>query len=908
MVSLSDGAMTIEDAGAYYRQHYSTVGEYYAPGEEPTIGQALGEGAAALGLQGGISAEQFEALLRGLDPASGTMLRPKPTGGGPERAGWDVTLSPPKSISIQALVAGDTRLIEADRQAAISAIQEAEACALARRRGGKEWVQTANLVAVMFEHHDARESLSGEHGPMPQLHHHTFITNLTRTADGQWRGLDPKEIYKARRFIDAVYMTELANRVQAIGYQIERRSDGAFELAGFTRQQIEAFSERRHDIQQLMVENGITDPRSQAARQFGTQGRKAKREHDPEVLKAEREALAAAHGIRLDHHPLQPVRQAVKADEQAGESLDFAIRHTTARQAVVDHRDIAAAALRHGLGRTDLAHVRAAIATHQQSRNLFAGGRSYLHPLDTYTTREMIGLERQNLALVRDHMKLGRPVAGITIRSAVDGSRSSTGAPEVREWAAARGLLADQADAAVLTLTTPQWASAIEGFAGTSKTTTVGAVREFAEGQGWTVRGFGTTSGSVNALSAAGIDSRTIARSLASPLPPRTSCELWVIDESSLLASRAMNQLLQLAQARGVERLVFVGDQRQHLAIEAGRPLRQFLEDNLAVARLTTIRRQRDPELRRAVELAAAGQIPETIELLRSQNRVVEVPQAASRYDRIAAAYLNAHEAGERCLVVAPAHDERKALNQAIRDMLVKHGHVATIGQEHSILVPRDLTPAQLQHVQSYREGDVLYIRRGSKRQGIANGAYLTVAAVNAQSLTVQADRGGQFEFRPDTLKGVQVYTSETRTIAIGDRLQWREPDNARRIANGQYATITALNPQAIEVRLDHGRQVALARADARKVDLGYASTSHAAQGATVDRVLVNIDSSRGPQLVNDRMCYVAISRARLDARIYTDDEQRMRRAVARTQEKEMALDLVDRPRPQHRPTAGFRM
>jgi ATP-dependent exoDNAse (exonuclease V) alpha subunit len=413
---------------------------------------------------------------------------------------------------------------------------------------------------------------------------------------------------------------------------------------------------------------------------------------------------------------------------------------------------------------------------------------------------------------------------------------------------------------------------------------------------------------SVNALSEAGIDSRTIARALASPLPPKASSELWVIDESSLLASRAVNQLLKLAQERGVERLVFVGDQRQHLAIEAGRPLRQFLEDDLAVARLTTIGRQRDPELRQTIELAAAARIPETIELLRSQHRVVAVPQAAQRYDRIAAEYLNAHQAGERCLVVAPAHDERKALNQSIRDTLVKHGHVATIGQEHQILVRRDLTSAQLQHAQSYHQGDVLYFRRGSKRQGISKGAYLTVAAINEQGLTLQSENGQCFEFRPDTLKGVQTYTSETRTIAVGDRLQWREPDNARRIANGQYATIAALTPQSIEVRLDNGRHVAIALADARKIDLGYASTSHAAQGLTVDRVLVNIDSSRSPQLVNDRMCYVAISRARLDARIYTDDEQRMRRAVARTQEKEVALDLVDRPRQQHRQTGGFRM
>jgi ATP-dependent exoDNAse (exonuclease V) alpha subunit len=88
--------------------------------------------------------------------------------------------------------------------------------------------------------------------------------------------------------------------------------------------------------------------------------------------------------------------------------------------------------------------------------------------------------------------------------------------------------------------------------------------------------------------------------------------------------------------------------------------------------------------------------------------------------------------------------------------------------------------------------------------------------------------------------------------------------------------------------------------ADARNVDLGYASTSHSAQGATVDRVLVNIDSSRSAQVFNGRMCYVAISRARLDARIYNDDQQRMRRSAERTQEKELALDVVEPPRRNH--------
>jgi conjugative relaxase-like TrwC/TraI family protein len=901
MVSLSDGALTIDDAVSYYRQHYSTVGEYYAPDQAPVIGQALGRGAEALGIQGDITAERFEALLHGVDPISGAALRSKATQGGVERAGWDVTLSPPKSISIQALVAGDIRLIEADRQAAIFAIQQVEPCALGRRRYGgnrQEWVQTANVVAVMFEHHDARESISGQHGPMPQLHHHTFVTNLTQLPDGSWRGLDPKEIYKARRFVDAVYMSELAKRVQDVGYSIERRSDGAFELAGFTREQIEAFSERRQDIQQLMAQSQVTDPRSVAARKLGAAGRKAKQAHDPLELKAEREALAAEHGISLNNHPQQTVRPSVAPERQAQRSLDFAIRHTTARQAVVDHRDIITAALKHGIGSTDLDHVRSLIAAHQSRRELIAAGRSHLHPLDIYTTREMVRLERENLSLVRDNINRGRPIVGITIRSAVDGKLSSTGSHEAMKWAADKKLLPDQTDAAVLTLSTPKWASAIEGLAGTAKTSLVGSVKELAEQRGWTVHGFSTTSPSVKALTDAGIDSRTIAKALASPLAPKRGHELWIVDESSLLATVPINRLLKLAIERGVERITFVGDQQQHLAIEAGSPVAQFLADNLAVARLTTIRRQQDPELRKAVELAAGDRIADAIDLLNEQKRIIEVPDAAKRYERIAADYLDSHQAHQHCLVVSPGNDERKALNQAIRETLVANGHVASRGQEHQILIPRDMTPVQLQHARSYHERDVVYFSRGSKKQGIPKHAYLTVGAVNENMLTLHAANGRPFEFDPTTIKGIQAYSQETRTIAVGDRLQWREPDNRRRIVNGQFATIRRLNSRNIEVEFDNRRRVQMPLADARKVDLGYASTSHMSQGTTVDRAIIHIDSGRNADLVNQRQAYVSLSRPRIEARIYTDDMQAMRRAVTRKQEKELSLNVVEPRRP----------
>jgi ATP-dependent exoDNAse (exonuclease V) alpha subunit len=90
-------------------------------------------------------------------------------------------------------------------------------------------------------------------------------------------------------------------------------------------------------------------------------------------------------------------------------------------------------------------------------------------------------------------------------------------------------------------------------------------------------------------LSEAGIESRTVASLIAGPLPDCSSRELRIVDESSLLGTRQMNALLRKAREAGVGRGVFVGDQRQHHAIEAGRPIQQMQQAGMAVERLETI-------------------------------------------------------------------------------------------------------------------------------------------------------------------------------------------------------------------------------------------------------------------------------------------------------------------------------
>jgi ATP-dependent exoDNAse (exonuclease V) alpha subunit len=565
----------------------------------------------------------------------------------------------------------------------------------------------------------------------------------------------------------------------------------------------------------------------------------------------------------------------------ARDVVDFSLAHTTEREAVIDRRELEAAALQHGMGRVDLDGVRAQMTREEGfGRLISAGVNDWRHPQGGFTTDDMLIVERANLDMVREGIGQANPISEVT---------------DVRDWGSDRGLLPDQIEAAAFTLSNTNVITAIEGLAGTTKTTTVGAIREFAEREGYTVRGFGMTSGSVKALGEAGVDARTIASLLGNPVPIPSAPQLWMVDESSLLDSRKTNQILKAAHDHGVERLVFVGDQKQHHAIEAGAPIRQLLANEMAVAELTTIRRQRDPELKEAVRLAAEGQTKQALEALDKRGRIAEIADSAKRYEHIAADYLQAHEAGQRTLVVSPANDERRALNEKIRNVLIDRGHIEERGRDHTIFVQRDLTAAQRSYVRNYEPGDLLMFRRGSERIGVYKGQHARIESIDikANVLTIFGPDGRHINLNPGRWKGIETYRPEDRTLAIGDRIQFRAPDKALKVANGEFATIVGIDDKRATLQLDNDRELTASRSRLRHIDYGYASTSHAAQGATVDRVIVNVDSMRSAQLVNQKQFYVSISRARSDARIYTDDAEALGRAVGRRPEKSIAMDAI---------------
>src|SRR2546425_1867861 len=166
------------------------------------------------------------------------------------RAGWDATFSAPKSVSLTALVGGDERVREAHRESVGVALDELERYVQARIGGNLPAETTGRWVAAKFEHDSARP-VDGY--AAPQVHTHVVFFNLTETEDGEIYALQPRELYKSQQYATAVYRSELATRIKALGYEVERGKSGQPEITGYSEEYLAASSPRRQQMEKHLA-------------------------------------------------------------------------------------------------------------------------------------------------------------------------------------------------------------------------------------------------------------------------------------------------------------------------------------------------------------------------------------------------------------------------------------------------------------------------------------------------------------------------------------------------------------------------------------------------------------------------------------------------------------------------------
>jgi conjugative relaxase-like TrwC/TraI family protein len=880
MLTLSK-PISASQAQAYHKSEFANAKENYYTEGERVRGEWQGQLAERYGLKGEVNEQQFARLSEGQHPETGEALirrqqaheyvndKGETVRAMEHRAGWDATFSAPKSVSLTALVGGDDRVREAHRESVRVALDEMEKYAQARI-GNNHPAETTGRWAVAKFEHDSSRPVNGY--AAPQLHTHAVVFNMTETAEGKTRSLQAQELYKTQQYATAVYRSELGARLQRLGYEVERGQHGQPEIKGYTKEYLEASSPRRQQIVERLEEQGLRG--AGAAQIAAHRTRDSKQPQSIEEVREQHQKLAAEHGN-------QPARVMAEASRRWGVELEpersrqvaesavtYARERGMERAAVVDERALLRDALRHTMCEARLPEIKAELEKRIAAGDLVDVPRREGAAGRAFTPGEMQAQERD---IVR-RMQAGRD--GNVI---VDGY--------TREWAFKQHphLSLTQKRAVEDVLESRDKMMALEGVAGAGKTTSLVAIRDAVEHHGYEVQGLAPTSRAAQKLAEAGMKTETLQRHLTRGQQPENGpARVYIVDEASMVSTRQMHAFMERLGRH--DRVLFVGDVRQHEAVEAGRPYAQMQEAGLRTAHLDEILRQKDPELKQTVEQLARGEVKQAIENLDYQGRVHEFKNRAERFGEMAREYVRSPEG---TLVISPDNASRQEINQYIHRSMREAGHVTGTEFRVPVLTARqDMTGADRQHAQNYTEGDVIRYTKGSKPLGIEAGEYARVARVDAGSNTVTITRksGAELSYDLRRLQGVTVYRGAERDFAQGDRVQMTAPYHAQKLANRELGTVEHIDVRGnLKLKLDTGREVEFNVRQMPHLDYGYAVTSHSSQGQTADRVLVHVDSETAhSQLLNSRMAYVSVSRAQFDVQMYTNDATTLGKVLSR--------------------------
>ena len=927
---------------------------YYAR-NDPEHRQAsfwYGDAAQALGLRAHVRPSRFEAVLSGYVPGTDLRLGRMREGKHVHRPGWDITLSAPKSVSLEALVMGDRRVIRAHDEAVRATLDFVEA-ELLQTRGWdpatrrRPRVKARGMVVAGFRHLASRDQ-------DPQLHTHCVLANMTRNASGEWRSVEPTKIQRGQKLIGAYYRNELARRLQALGMAVSPTLVGrvpGFELAGYERSFLDAFSGRRREILEYLEKKELSYT-AENTQKAALRTRRRKEDRTLADLVPEWRARAQALGLVRERMALRPprpldpltgervrtlrvpapdlppneIRSLKRAPalprlprdgvaEGAGarptgarfrapaelsperelgvlEAVARAVAHVAERRTAIPEAEIRAVALGHAPGRYTLAEVDAAIARLASGGELIEVERQGMDR--AFVTDRAVRSERRVLASMR---------AGRGKRSALAGSD----AVEVRLEPSR--LTRDQREAVRTVLLSNDLAVGVQGHAGSGKTTMLDEVKELLGER--RIQGLAPSAVAARVLAReAGIPTRTLQYFLTRygdlSDPARLAGgraeyagAVLAVDEAAMIDTLRMEALLRIAHELKVARVALVGDTEQLKGVDAGQPFRLLQKAGMATATMKKVVRQDDPALRAAVGLAREGEPGAAIAAL--GNRVREAPQEELGLEAGRRWLALAPEHRADTLILAPTHAICRQANDTVREGLAEEGVLRGRARALDRLVNRRLTRVQASDLRSYEPGDTVVFHRDVF--GCRANDVCTVMG-HDDGRVVLAHPEGERRFRPsgNAARYLGLYDTERIELRAGDRIRWtrnRKAPPARGghpqapdLVNGGEAEILEIGYKRVRFR-DGEREFGLALSDPqlRHLDHAWCSTVHSAQGRTARAAIAVLDAGGW---VDRELFHVELSRVSEAFLLLTDDREALvERLEAREGREDGALEAL---------------
>ena len=930
---------------------------YYAR-NDPEHRQAsfwYGDAAQALGLRAHVHPSRFESVLSGYVPGTDLRLGRMREGEHEHRPGWDITLSAPKSVSLEALVMGDRRVIRAHDEAVRAALGFVEA-ELLQTRGWdpatrrRPRVSANGMVVAGFRHLASRDQ-------DPQLHTHCVLANMTRTASGEWRSVEPTRIRRSQKLIGAYYRNELARRLQALGMAVSPTLVGrvpGFELAGYERSFIDAFSGRRRAILEDLEqkEQPYTAENTQKA---ALRTRRHKEDRTLADLVPEWRARAQALGLVRERTALRPPRPldpltgervrvprvpapdlpaneirsqkrapalpalprqprdgaavgaearltgagfrapaelSLKPERGVLEAVARAVAHVEERRTAIPEAEIRAVALGHAPGRYTLAAIDAAIARLVRDGELIEVERRGMDR--AFVTDRAVKAERRVLASMRAGRGKGMALAnGEMVEKRLEPSRLTQG----------------QREAVRTVLLSNDLVIGVQGHAGSGKTTMLSEVKELLGER--KIQGLAPSAVAARVLAReAGIPTRTLQYfltrfgDLSDPARlARARAEyggaVLAVDEASMAGSVRIEALLRIARALKVARVVLVGDTKQLKAVDAGQPFRLLQKAGMATATMKEVKRQRDPELRAAVGLAWEGEPGAAIAEL--GNRVREAPPEELGLEAGRRWLALAPEHRADTLILAPTHAICRQANDTVREGLAEEGVLRGRILAVERLVNRRLTRVQASDIRSYEPGDTVVFHRdvfGCRASDVC------IVMGHNDGRVVLAHPDGERRFRPsgNAAGYLGLYDTERIELRAGDRIRWTrnrkaplargKHSQAPDLVNGGEAEIVEIGYARVRFR-DGEREFSIALTDPqlRHLDHAYCSTVHSAQGRTARGAIAVLDAGGW---VDPELFHVELSRVSEAFLLLTDDrEELIERLEAQDWSEDGALEAL---------------
>jgi len=790
--------------------HYFMSG-YYQEGTS----RWSGKGAEILELEGPVDDQKtFFNIVNGLSPDGSEHLAKRKLDSSQRRAATDFTFSAPKSVSLQSLVGGDERLITAHQlavQKTLEIIEERYSYTRVTTDTGREATRTGNLVVAEFDHIETREL-------DPHLHTHALVMNMTQLDNGSWYSLLNDEIFKNKKFLGMVYQNYLALEVEKLGYEVEARKHGQFEIKGFREEDLEEFSKRRQQILSAAGSNATWAEREAA----WTATRNIKQKINPQELKAKWQEEAAALGIKFVQ-PGNPQPQQ-KPRLVSYENLEDAIAHCSERNVAFTQEDLEKFILNQGLA-TDVSQIEPLVKANLELLSLSPEKRDF-------TTLAAVNRELATIKLMQSGQGQVSPLAQ---REMVDSHLEKT------------ALNPDQCRAVLDAATTTDQFTAWQGVAGAGKTFALKELKAIAATSGYTIKGFAPSAMAAKVLSQElEVQAETVARLLVSEPPQDTEPhQIWVVDEAGLLSAKDALALLERATLEQA-RVLLVGDTKQLSAVEAGNPFKSLQQAGIKTSYLNESNRQRAPKLKLAVDLIAQSRIEEGFSRL-DENGCIEIVTPESKIQAISRDYITATpEQRARTLVLAGTNFERLAITQKIREQLKTEGSLGT-ATTITQLQAKDLTSVQMCYTHNYELGDMVMPTRNYKRRGLEKGQLYEVVGKDNDQLTLKASDGQYFHV--DTGFDKAVYQRQDIEIAEGDRLRWTKNDRQLGRRNGQEFIVKAIAGSNAQIEyLDSGRTEFIDLQQAQHLDYAIVSTTYSSQGKTADRVLMAADHTIGQE------------------------------------------------------------